>query len=157
MLDALGRPQDRLPPIVHVAGTNGKGSTVAFVRAMAEAAGLKGACLHLPAPGPLCRAHPPGRRPDHRRASGRGAGPGGGGQRRPGDHLLRDHRRGRLSGHGRDPGRHRGDSRWASAAGSTPQRDPARPPSRPSRRWTTTTRSSWATTSAASPGRRPAY
>lgn len=38
---ALGDPQDRLPPVVHVAGTNGKGSTVAFVRAMAEAAGLK--------------------------------------------------------------------------------------------------------------------
>ncbi len=41
LLDSLGRPQDRLPPVVHVAGTNGKGSTVAFVRAMAEAAGLK--------------------------------------------------------------------------------------------------------------------
>ncbi|MYZ50207.1 bifunctional folylpolyglutamate synthase/dihydrofolate synthase [Propylenella binzhouense] len=40
LLDALGRPQDRLPPVVHVAGTNGKGSTVAFLRAFAEAAGL---------------------------------------------------------------------------------------------------------------------
>jgi dihydrofolate synthase/folylpolyglutamate synthase len=38
---ALGNPQDRLPPVVHVAGTNGKGSTVAFIRAIAEAAGLK--------------------------------------------------------------------------------------------------------------------
>ena len=37
----LGNPQDRLPPVVHVAGTNGKGSTVAFIRAMAEAAGLR--------------------------------------------------------------------------------------------------------------------
>ena len=37
----LGNPQLRLPPVVHVAGTNGKGSTVAFVRAMAEAAGLR--------------------------------------------------------------------------------------------------------------------
>ncbi len=37
----LGDPQDRLPPVVHVAGTNGKGSTVAFIRAIAEAAGLK--------------------------------------------------------------------------------------------------------------------
>lgn len=36
----LGDPQDRLPPVIHVAGTNGKGSTVAFLRAMAEAAGL---------------------------------------------------------------------------------------------------------------------
>jgi dihydrofolate synthase/folylpolyglutamate synthase len=40
VLDALGRPQDRLPPVIHVAGTNGKGSTVAFLRAIAEAAGL---------------------------------------------------------------------------------------------------------------------
>jgi dihydrofolate synthase/folylpolyglutamate synthase len=41
VLDELGRPQDRLPPVIHVAGTNGKGSTVAFLRAMAEAAGLR--------------------------------------------------------------------------------------------------------------------
>jgi dihydrofolate synthase / folylpolyglutamate synthase len=40
LLDRLGRPQDRLPPVVHVAGTNGKGSVVAFLRAMLEAAGL---------------------------------------------------------------------------------------------------------------------
>lgn len=38
---ALGDPQDRLPPVIHVAGTNGKGSTVAFIRAIAEAAGLR--------------------------------------------------------------------------------------------------------------------
>ena len=37
----LGEPQHRLPPVIHVAGTNGKGSTVAFLRAMAEAAGLR--------------------------------------------------------------------------------------------------------------------
>nr|WP_211106452.1 folylpolyglutamate synthase/dihydrofolate synthase family protein [Nitrospirillum iridis] len=41
LLDRLGRPQDRLPPVVHVAGTNGKGSTIAFLRAMLEAAGHK--------------------------------------------------------------------------------------------------------------------
>ena len=41
VLEAMGRPQDRLPPVIHVAGTNGKGSTVAFLRAIAEAAGLK--------------------------------------------------------------------------------------------------------------------
>jgi dihydrofolate synthase/folylpolyglutamate synthase len=39
LLDALGRPQDRLPPVVHIAGTNGKGSTLAFLRACLEAAG----------------------------------------------------------------------------------------------------------------------
>ncbi|MGZ3370050.1 MAG: bifunctional folylpolyglutamate synthase/dihydrofolate synthase [Caulobacteraceae bacterium] len=41
LLEALGRPQDRLPPVIHVAGTNGKGSTSAFLRAVTEAAGLK--------------------------------------------------------------------------------------------------------------------
>ena len=40
LLDRLGQPQDRLPPVFHVAGTNGKGSTVAFLRAALEAAGL---------------------------------------------------------------------------------------------------------------------
>ena len=39
-LDRLGNPELRLPPVIHVAGTNGKGSTCAFLRAMAEAAGL---------------------------------------------------------------------------------------------------------------------
>ena len=37
----LDDPQNRLPPVVHIAGTNGKGSTVAFIRAIAEAAGLR--------------------------------------------------------------------------------------------------------------------
>ena len=41
LLEALGRPQDRLPPIFHVAGTNGKGSTCAFLRAALEAAGKR--------------------------------------------------------------------------------------------------------------------
>ena len=41
LLEALDRPQDRLPPVIHVAGTNGKGSTVAFLRAIAEAAGMR--------------------------------------------------------------------------------------------------------------------
>ncbi len=39
LLDRLGCPQDRIPPVFHVAGTNGKGSTVAFLRAALEAAG----------------------------------------------------------------------------------------------------------------------
>ena len=41
LLERLGSPERKLPPIIHVAGTNGKGSTCAFVRAMAEAAGLR--------------------------------------------------------------------------------------------------------------------
>jgi dihydrofolate synthase/folylpolyglutamate synthase len=39
LLGRLGRPQDGLPPVFHVAGTNGKGSTCAFLRAALEAAG----------------------------------------------------------------------------------------------------------------------
>jgi dihydrofolate synthase/folylpolyglutamate synthase len=41
LLDALGNPQDRLAPVIHIAGTNGKGSTQAFLRACLQAAGLK--------------------------------------------------------------------------------------------------------------------
>jgi dihydrofolate synthase / folylpolyglutamate synthase len=39
LLDRLGRPEDQLPPVFHIAGTNGKGSTVAFLRAALQAAG----------------------------------------------------------------------------------------------------------------------
>jgi dihydrofolate synthase / folylpolyglutamate synthase len=39
LLAALGHPERRLPPAIHVAGTNGKGSTIAFMRAILEAAG----------------------------------------------------------------------------------------------------------------------
>jgi dihydrofolate synthase/folylpolyglutamate synthase len=39
LLDALGNPQDQLPPVIHIAGTNGKGSTQAMIRAGIEAAG----------------------------------------------------------------------------------------------------------------------
>jgi dihydrofolate synthase/folylpolyglutamate synthase len=41
LLAKLGHPEQRLPPIVHVGGTNGKGSTCAFLRAMGEAAGMR--------------------------------------------------------------------------------------------------------------------
>ena len=41
LLERLGRPQDRLPPVFHVAGTNGKGSTCAIIRAAQEAAGRR--------------------------------------------------------------------------------------------------------------------
>jgi len=48
LLAALGRPDLKLPPVIHVAGTNGKGSTVAFLRAIAEAAGLRVHALTSP-------------------------------------------------------------------------------------------------------------
>lgn len=41
LLAEIGSPHKKLPPVVHVAGTNGKGSLVAFLRAMAEAAGYR--------------------------------------------------------------------------------------------------------------------
>ena len=40
LLAQLGHPERQIPPVIHVAGTNGKGSTCAFLRAIAEAAGL---------------------------------------------------------------------------------------------------------------------
>lgn len=44
LLDDLGHPQERLPPVIHVGGTNGKGSTLAYIRAMLEAGGY---CCHV--------------------------------------------------------------------------------------------------------------
>ena len=41
LLAKLGNPERRLPPVIHVAGTNGKGSTCAFLRAIGEAAGMR--------------------------------------------------------------------------------------------------------------------
>ncbi len=40
LLNALDNPQKRLPPVIHVAGTNGKGSTIAILRSIQNAAGL---------------------------------------------------------------------------------------------------------------------
>src|ERR1035441_10460409 len=41
LLAALDHPERKLPPVIHVAGTNGKGSTIAFMRAVLEAAGRR--------------------------------------------------------------------------------------------------------------------
>ena len=41
LLAKMESPERKLPPIIHIAGTNGKGSTCAFIRSMAEAAGLR--------------------------------------------------------------------------------------------------------------------
>src|SRR5665811_1607461 len=41
LLAALDHPERKLPPVIHVAGTNGKGSTIAYLRAILEAAGLR--------------------------------------------------------------------------------------------------------------------
>ena len=41
LLARLDHPEAALPPVIHVAGTNGKGSTIAYLRAILEAAGLR--------------------------------------------------------------------------------------------------------------------
>jgi dihydrofolate synthase/folylpolyglutamate synthase len=41
LLERLDHPERKLPPVIHVAGTNGKGSTIAYLRAIMEAAGLR--------------------------------------------------------------------------------------------------------------------
>ena len=75
LLDRLGNPERALPPVFHVAGTNGKGSTCAFLRAAIEAAGLTRPRLYQPASRPLQRAHPPRRPADRRRGARRACSP----------------------------------------------------------------------------------
>lgn len=41
LLDRLGNPEKKLPPVIHIAGTNGKGSTISFIRYILNSAGLK--------------------------------------------------------------------------------------------------------------------
>src|ERR1700729_4427558 len=54
LLSDLGNPHLKLPPVIHVAGTNGKGSACAFSRAMLEAQGLK---VHVHVSPHLVRFH----------------------------------------------------------------------------------------------------
>jgi dihydrofolate synthase/folylpolyglutamate synthase len=54
LLAALGHPEDKLPPVIHVAGTNGKGSACAFSRSMLEAQGLR---VHMHISPHLMRFH----------------------------------------------------------------------------------------------------
>ncbi|MET0427610.1 MAG: Mur ligase family protein, partial [Microvirga sp.] len=54
LLAQLGHPERRLPPVIHVAGTNGKGSTIAFMRAILESAGL---AVHVHTSPHLVRFH----------------------------------------------------------------------------------------------------
>lgn len=48
ILERLGNPQASVPPVLHVAGTNGKGSTVTYLRSAMEAAGLSVHCYTSP-------------------------------------------------------------------------------------------------------------
>ena len=115
---ALGNPDRRLPPVVHVAGTNGKGSTVAYLRAILEAAGKR---VHVYTSPHLVRFHERIRLAGKLIEEGRWSTCRGvrAGQWRRADHLLRDHDRGgvpRLRAHA---GRYRCCWKPALAAGST--------------------------------------
>ena len=91
LLADVGSPHLKLPPVVHVAGTNGKGSLVAYLRAMAEAAGYR---VHVYTSPHLVRFNErirvAGELIERRRARGR-ADRGRAGQSGTAHHLLRDH------------------------------------------------------------------
>ncbi len=59
LLAELSSPEKKLPPVIHVAGTNGKGSTVAFLRAILEAGGTQCSRLYLAASRALQRTISP--------------------------------------------------------------------------------------------------
>ena len=97
LLAALGDPQEKLPPVIHVAGTNGKGSTVATLRACLEAGGYR---VHAYISPHLVRFH------ERIRLAGRlieedrlidAARRMRAGQSRGADHLFRNHQRGGVS------------------------------------------------------------
>ena len=110
LLAKLGNPEARLPPVIHVAGTNGKGSTTAFLKAMLEAAGKR---VHVYTSPHLVRfnerielAGADGKAaPDQRGRARRRAVAHAARQCRRRHHLLRDHDGRRLSGLRRAPGR----------------------------------------------------
>ncbi len=91
----LGHPERRLAPVIIVAGTNGKGSTTAFMRAMLEAAGKR---VHVYTSPHLVRFHERIRLGDGERSHFvdedelvEAPGAGREDQRRPADHTVRDH------------------------------------------------------------------
>ena len=112
LLAALDHPERALPPVVHIAGTNGKGSTLAMIRAGLEA---QGHLVHAYTSPHLVRFHERIRlagTPDRGTGAGRTAGGMRGGEWRRADHLFRDHhRRGACSP---SPGRLRTIPCWRS-------------------------------------------
>ncbi len=68
LLARLDHPERKLPPVIHVAGTNGKGSTIAYLRAILEAAGLR---VHVYTSPYLVRINECFARPRRRRAGRR--------------------------------------------------------------------------------------
>ncbi len=110
ILDALGHPERGLPPVIHVAGTNGKGSTIAFMRAILEAAGLR---VHVYTSPHLVRFNERFRLGAVRRRAGRERRRARRNlermrarQRRRPHHGVRDHHRGRIAAVRAPCGRH---------------------------------------------------
>jgi hypothetical protein len=97
LLDALGHPQRALPPVIHIAGTNGKGSTLGDDPRRARGAGLRVHAYTSPASRAVPRTHPACGRSDRRRSPVRHARPLLCRQRPRSDHLFRDHHRRRAS------------------------------------------------------------
>ena len=100
VLERLGNPQRKVPPVIHVAGTNGKGSTIAFLRAMLEAAGKN---VHVYTSPNLVRVNerfrlggPGGGAARVRRGACRRACRMRARERRCADHAVRDRDRGGL-------------------------------------------------------------
>ena len=97
ILARLDHPERKLPPVIHVAGTNGKGSTIAFMRAMLEAAGKSVHVYTSPHLVALQRALSSRctrrRAPGLRRRSRRGADRMRAEKCRRADHGVRDHDR----------------------------------------------------------------
>ena len=89
LLHVLGDPHLKLPPVIHIAGTNGKGSATAFSRAILEAAGLS---VHVHTSPHLVRWHERYRMGGGRLVGGqnvcRGAAAGGRSQWRADNHRL---------------------------------------------------------------------
>jgi dihydrofolate synthase/folylpolyglutamate synthase len=128
LLAALGIAEAKLPPVIHVAGTNGKGSAGRLSARHAEAAGYR---VHVYTSPHLVRFNErirlAGRLIDDHESARRDADRMRGGQRRHADHLLRDHHGGGVPGLLARPGRSRHlEVGWAAGFDSH-QRDRARP------------------------------
>ena len=128
LLGKLGDPHNRLPPVVHIAGTNGKGSVTAYLKAILEAAGAR---VHVYTSPHLVRFHErielagaSGKAHANRRGhAGRRADAHAGDQRQRRRHPVRDHHRRGL------PRLRRAPRRRAAARGR-----PRRPARRDERR-----------------------
>jgi hypothetical protein len=139
--------------VIHVAGTNVKGSNGGRPGGAGGGGGAAGECLYLAPSGALPPTHPGRRASARRRRPDRMAGRGGGRQRGPPDHLFRGDHGGGLSGLRASPGGGLPAGNRPRRTAGRDQRGAAPPPAflPPS---TTTIRTSWATP-AASPPRKP--